>query len=65
VIERFRRVGDVLHYSAIVDDPDVLAQPWEQTPRQLRLSTDPADALVESPPCQERSAPHMTTNEHH
>ena len=34
-------------------------------PRTLRLSTDPADALVEAPPCIERDSPHMLTNEHH
>jgi hypothetical protein len=65
VIERFRRVGDTLQYSATVNDPEVLAQPWNMVPRTLRLSTDPADALVEAPPCIERSAQHMTTNEHH
>lgn len=65
VIERFRRVGDTLEYSATVDDPEVLAEPWKMSPRTLRLSRDPADALVETPPCIERSAPHMLTNEHH
>jgi hypothetical protein len=65
VTERFLRVGDQLHYSATVEDPEVLAEPWAMTPRTLRLSTDPADALVEAPPCQERSSQHMLTNEHH
>lgn len=65
VTERFQRVGDSLQYSATVDDPDVLAEPWKMPPRTLRLSTDPADALVEVPPCIERDAPHMLTNEHH
>jgi hypothetical protein len=65
VIERFERTGDSLRYSATVEDPGVLAKPWTMNPRTLRLSHDPADALVESPPCIERDAPHMTTNEHH
>jgi hypothetical protein len=65
VIERFERTGDALRYSATVEDPKVLAKPWIMNPRTLRLSRDPADALVESPPCIERDAPHMTTNEHH
>jgi hypothetical protein len=65
VVERFQRVGDTLQYSATVHDPEVLAEPWNIPTRTLRLSTDPADALVEAPPCIERDSPHMTTNEHH
>jgi hypothetical protein len=65
VIERFQRVGDALLYSATVDDPEVLAEPWNIPPRTLRLSTEPADAIVETPPCIERDSPHMLTNEHH
>jgi hypothetical protein len=65
VIERFERFGDNLRYTATVDDPNVLTQPWTMNPRTLRLSKDPEDALVESPPCIERDAPHMTTTEHH
>ena len=65
VVERFQRVGDMLQYSATVHDPEVLAEPWNIPTRTLRLSTDPADALVEAPPCIERDSPHMTTNEHH
>ena len=65
VIERFERVGDTLRYTATVEDPKVLAKPWSMNSRTLRLSRDPADALIESPPCIERDAPHMTTNEHH
>lgn len=65
VVERLERTGDTLRYTATVHDPEVLAEPWTMNPRTLRLSTDPADALVESPPCFERSSQHMTTNEHH
>ena len=65
VIERFERTGNTLKYSARVEDPEALAEPWTMNPRTLWLSTDPADAPVESPPCVERSSPHMTTNEHH
>jgi hypothetical protein len=65
VIERFQRVGDVLQYSATVHDQEVLAEPWNMPARTLRLSTDPVDAIVETPPCIERDAPHMLTNEHH
>jgi hypothetical protein len=65
VIERFQRTGDALQYSATVHDPEVLAVPWNLPVRTLRLSTDPADALIEAPPCIERDSPHMLTNEHH
>ena len=65
VIERFQRVGDALQYSATVHDPEVLAEPWNMPTRTLRLSTDPADAIIETPPCIERDSPHMLTNEHH
>lgn len=65
VVERFQRVGDVLQYSVTVHDPEVLAEPWNMPPRTLKLSTDPSDAIVETPPCIERDAPHMLTNEHH
>jgi len=65
VIERFERVGDALQYNVTVQDPEVLAEPWNMPTRTLRLSTDPADALVEVPPCIERDSPHMLTNEHH
>ena len=65
VVERFQRKGDTLRYSATVDDPEVLAEPWNMNPRTLRLSKDLADALVENPPCVERDSPHMLTNEHH
>jgi hypothetical protein len=65
VVERFQRAGDTLQYSATVHDPEVLVAPWTLPVRTLRLSTDPADALVEAPPCIERDSPHMLTNEHH
>ena len=65
VIERFQRIGDALQYSATVHDAEVLAEPWNMPARTLRLSTDPADAIVETPPCIERDSAHMLTNEHH
>ena len=65
VVERIRRDGDVLNYSATVEDPVVFTGPWQMTPRRLRLLTDRADALMEAPPCVERSSPNMVTNDHH
>jgi hypothetical protein len=65
VVERLKREGDVLTYSAIAEDPDVFTKPWELTPRTLRLRTDPTDALVEPPLCIEKDGPHLVTDEHH
>jgi hypothetical protein len=65
VVERLRREGDALTYTATVDDPNVLAKPWTTTPRMLKLSTNPGDALIENPPCVEHDAPHIVTLDHH
>ena len=65
VVEKLKRDGDVLSYSATVEDPVVLTRPWELTPRTLRLRTDPTDALVEAPICVEKDGPHLVTDDHH
>ena len=65
VIEKLKRDGDVLSYSATVEDPEVLTRPWALTPRTLRLRTDPTDALVEPVLCIEKDGPHLVTDEHH
>jgi hypothetical protein len=65
VVERFRRDGNTLTYSGTVEDPKMFTGPWELTPRTLRLMADRADALVESPPCIERSGENQVTNDHH
>ena len=65
VVERFRREADVLTYSATVEDPVYFSGPWEIAPRRLRLQTDASAALMESPPCYEKSGPNMVTNDHH
>ena len=65
VVEKLKREGDVLSYSATVEDPVVLTKPWELTPRTLRLRIDPTDALVEPPLCIEKDGPHLVTDEHH
>jgi hypothetical protein len=65
VVERLRRDGDVLTYTATLDDPEVLTRPWELTPRTLRLRTERSDALMESPPCYEKDGAHLVTDDHH
>jgi hypothetical protein len=65
VVERLTRKGDVINYTATVEDPLVLAKPWTMNPRNLKLSTSKADALLEAPPCVEHDAPHIVTLDHH
>ncbi len=65
VVERLTRKGDVITYTATVEDPLVLAKPWVMTPRNMKLSTSQADALLEAPPCVEHDAPHIVTLDHH
>ena len=62
VVERFTRNGDAITYQATVEDPNVLTRPWVMNPRTLRLGTRP---LEEGPPCVEKDAEHLVTNEHH
>ena len=40
VIERLTRTGDTVKWEAIVEDPEVLVEPWKVTPRTLRLLTN-------------------------
>jgi hypothetical protein len=40
VIEKFTRQGDEMLYEVIVEDPEVLAQPWVQTPTLLSTNTE-------------------------
>jgi len=65
VVERFTRNGDALAYSVTVEDPPVLAKPWVIAPRELKLSKNPADALLEAPPCIEQDSSHIMTLDHH
>lgn len=65
VIERFRRDGNTLTWTATVEDPDVLLEPWTSTPRVALLNPNPKAVLPESLPCSERDLSHLTTKEHH
>ena len=56
VIERVRRVGDILEYQATAEDPDVLAEPFAVPMRRLPLSNF---EISEAPPCIERDAAQM------
>jgi hypothetical protein len=65
VIERFRRNGNTLTWTATVNDPDVLLEPWTTTPRVALLNPNPKAVLPESLPCSERDLAHLATKEHH
>ena len=65
VIERFHRNGNTLTWTATVNDPDVLLEPWTTTPRVALLNPNPKAVLPESLPCSERDLAHLATKEHH
>jgi hypothetical protein len=65
VVERFRREGNTLTWTATVEDPDVLLEPWTTTPRVALLNPRPNAILPESQPCSERDLSHIVTKEHH
>jgi hypothetical protein len=65
VIERFHRDGNTLTWTATVEDPEVLLEPWTTTPRVALLNPKPDAMLPESQPCSERDLAHTVTKEHH
>jgi hypothetical protein len=62
VVERLRRTADTLEWQATVQDPAVLAAPWN-LPKRVAQLTDLE--IVESPPCIDRSLEHMVDDSHH
>jgi hypothetical protein len=65
VVERLRREGSTLTWSATVEDPDVLLKPWTMNSRVMKLDPDPKATLAESLPCVEHDLSHLVTREHH
>jgi hypothetical protein len=65
VIERFHRDGNNLTWTATVDDPDVLLEPWTTTPRVETLNPDPKAVLPDTLPCSERAFSHAVSKERH
>ena len=61
----FSASGNTLTWTATVDDPDVLLEPWTTTPRVALLNPRPDAMLPESLPCSERDLAHTVTKEHH
>lgn len=62
VIERLRRVGDVLEYQATADDPAVLEKPWTMALRKLPLADF---ELEETPPCFDKDFALMIDDTYH
>jgi hypothetical protein len=62
VVERLRRNGDALEWTATAHDPAVLVAPWEVAKRTAQR-TDLE--IVEAPPCIERDIDHMVDGSHH
>jgi hypothetical protein len=58
VVEKFRRVGDLLYYDATVYD-DMLAEPWVLDTQVRRLNPDKSDLPSEFPPWSERDKESM------
>jgi len=56
VIERLRRVGDTIEWTATAHDPAVLAEPWAVPARTMKLTDQ---ELEESARCEDRSLAHM------
>jgi hypothetical protein len=65
VVERFHRDGNTLTWTATVEDPDYLLEPWTTTPRVAMLNPRADAMLPESQPCSERDLAHIVTKEHH
>ena len=55
VIERLTRQGNTLTWQATVEDPEVLAEPWQLNPRTLTLRPD--DEIEEAAFCEDRDMP--------
>jgi hypothetical protein len=55
VIERLTRQGNTLTWQVTVEDPEVLAEPWNLNPRTLTLRAD--DEIEEAAFCEDRDMP--------
>ena len=66
VVEKFTRKGNEILYEVIVEDPDVLVEPWVMAPRTLRLNPKPdAGLLPERAYCEVYERKNMSTQLRH
>jgi hypothetical protein len=62
VVERLKRNGDSLEWSATAYDPAVLVKPWEVRTRVAKATNEP---VAEAAPCIERDLDHVVDGSHH
>jgi hypothetical protein len=62
VTERLIRRGNEVEYRAVVQDPDVLAEPWQMRPRRMTLMDR---EMAEPAPCVEQDLHLMQDDSHH
>jgi len=63
VTERLTRQRDTLKWEAIVEDPEVLEEPWTLTPRTLTLMTN--TEIEEAAFCEDRGIADRATGDYH
>jgi len=63
VTERLTRQGDTLKWEAIVEDPEVLMEPWKVAPRTLTLMSN--TEIEEAAFCEDRGVADRATPDYH
>ena len=63
VTERLTRQGDTLKWEAIVEDPEVLQEPWKVTPRTLTLMAN--TEIEEAAFCEDRGIADRANGDYH
>jgi len=63
VTERLTRQGNTLKWEAIVEDPEVLEEPWKVTPRTLTLMSNAE--IEEAAFCEDRGIADRATGDYH
>jgi hypothetical protein len=62
VVERLRRVGDTIEYTATSHDPAVLVEPWNSKPYTMWITNF---ELEEPARCEDRDLEHIVDGSHH
>lgn len=62
VVERLRRVGDTIEYTATAHDPAVLVEPWTSKPYTMWIA---AREMEEPARCEDRDLEHIVDGSHH
>jgi hypothetical protein len=62
VVERLRRVGDTIEYTATSHDPAVLVEPWNSKPYTMWITSM---ELEEPARCEDRDLDHVVDGTHH